>query len=166
MATFVVNGPYDVSVTKVKVGRRIAKNDGRGFWNAHGSIKSECGCYIFAFRSGRGYTPVYVGKATKSFGQEVFTPHKYEKYNSGLGDRKRGTPVFFFVSLIRTKGAVNKSAIDEVESYLIQASLAENPKLLNVQKARIASWSINGIIRSRQGKPSKAATELRSCIKV
>lgn len=166
MATFSVQGPFDVSVTKLKVARYISKDNVCQFWRSHQSINGERGCYIFAFKAGKGFKPVYVGKATKSFGQEVFTVHKLGKYHAGLGDQKKGTPVFFFVSLIKTKGAVSKSAIDECESYLIQASLAANPKLLNVQKTKNALWSINGVVRSRRGKPSVAAAELRRCIKV
>ena len=166
MATFSVQGPFGVSVTKSIAGRGIAKDNVDQFWISHESIKNERGCYIFAFKAGKGYKPVYVGKATKSFGQEVFATHKLGKYHEGLRDQKKGTPVFFFVSLIKTRGVPSESAINEAESYLIRASLAANPDLLNVQKTKIELWSINGIVRSRQGKPSVAATELRRCIKV
>ncbi len=74
--------------------------------------------------------------------------------------------MLFFVCLSRTNGVVNRSAIDEAESYLIQAGLAANPGLLNDKKTKVATWSINGVVRCRQGKPSTAASEFRRCIKV
>lgn len=74
--------------------------------------------------------------------------------------------MLFFVCLNKTVGTVNKVAIDEAESYLIQAGLAANKALLNDKKTRVATWSINGVVRSRQGTPSLAASELRRCIKV
>lgn len=150
----------------MKVGRHVTKSDADQFWEEHTVLAKECGCYVFAFKAAKGYKPVYAGKATRTFRQEVFTPHKLNKFNAGLGNQKRGTPILFFVCLSRTKGAVNKSAIDEAESYLIQAGLAANPNLLNDRKTRVATWSINGVVRSRQGKPSAAAGELRRCIKV
>ena len=150
----------------MKVGRHVTSTDAAAFWENHSVMAKECGCYVFAFKAAKGYKPVYVGKATKTFKQEVFTPHKLNKFNAGLGNQKRGTPVLFFVCLSRTNGVVNKSAIDEAESYLIQAGLAANPGLLNDKKTKVATWSINGVVRSRQGKPSAAASEFRRCIKV
>lgn len=74
--------------------------------------------------------------------------------------------MLFFICLAKTAGATSKSAIDEAESYLIQSGLAANSNLLNDKKTKVATWSINGIVRSQAGKRSAAATELRKCIKV
>jgi hypothetical protein len=150
----------------MKVGRHVTTADASRFWIAHGGVSKERGCYVFAFKAARGYKPIYAGKATKTFKQEVFTPHKLNKFNMGLGGQKKGTPVLFFVCLGKTVGAVNKVAIDEAESYLIQAGLAANNALLNDKKTTVATWNINGVVRSRQGKPSRAASELKRCIKV
>lgn len=165
-ATFSVQGPFTVSTTKLKVGRQVSAADGVEFWKHHAAIAPLRGCYLFAFKAAKGYKPIYAGKATKSFAKEVFTPHKLNKFNTGLGNQLKGTPVLFFICLNHSKGAVNKKAIDEAESYLIQAGLAANQELLNDKKTKVASWSINGVVRSRQGKPSAAAKELRRCIKV
>ena len=148
------------------VGRQVSAANGKAFWAVHTGIATQAGCYVFAFKASKGYKPVYAGKATKSFKQEVFTPHKLNHFNTGLGHQKRGTPVLFFVCLNKTSGAVSESAIDEAESYLIQAGLAANADLLNDKKTKVATWSINGIVRSKAGKPSAAACELRKCIKV
>lgn len=148
------------------VGRQVSAANGKAFWAVHTGIATQAGCYVFAFKASKGYKPVYAGKATKSFKQEVFTPHKLNHFNTGLGHQKKGTPVLFFVCLNKTSGAVSESAIDEAESYLIQAGLAANADLLNDKKTKVATWSINGIVRSKAGKPSAAACELRKCIKV
>jgi hypothetical protein len=148
------------------VGRQVSNTDAKQFWAVHTGIASQVGCYVFAFKAAKGYKPVYAGKAAKSFKQEVFTPHKLNHFNTGLGHQKKGTPMLFFVCLNKTAGAVSKSAIDEAESYLIQAGLAANSSLLNDKKTMVAKWSINGIVRSQAGKPSAAACELRKCIKV
>jgi len=82
MAEFWIQGPIEDRAT---------------FWRDNDSVAWEKGCYIFAFRAGRGTKPVYVGKATKSFRQEIFTHHKLSLYHSALADQKRGAPVIFFV---------------------------------------------------------------------
>ena len=123
MTSFSVQGPFVITTTKMRVGRQITVDDANKFWNIHTRVASEVGCYVFAFKAAKGYKPVYAGKATKSFKQEVFTPDKFNKFNTGLGHQKTGTPLLFFVCLNRTAGAISKSAIDEAESYLLQAGL-------------------------------------------
>jgi hypothetical protein len=166
LASFSVQGPFVVQTTKLPVGRQINATNGQAFWAIHTGLANQIGCYLFAFQAAKGYKPIYAGKATKSFGQEVFTSHKLNHFNTGLGHQKKGTPVLFFVSLNKTVGPINKTAIDEAESYLIQAGLAANINLLNDKKTKVATWSINGIVRSKVGKPSVSAVELRRCIKV
>jgi hypothetical protein len=165
MASFTVYGPCKVPVTKLKAGRVITKENVAAFWEKYPDVSGECGCYVFGFKASKGSKPVYVGKATKTFKQEVFTAHKLDKYHTGLGDQVKGTPILFFVSYNRTKGAVSKSAIDEAESYLIQAALVANKKILNDKKISVEAWSIGGVIRSK-GKASAAASALKNCIKL
>ena len=163
MASFLVKGPFTVPCTKMKVGRVITKNDIESFWATHSAMATERGCYLFGFRAAKGSKPIYVGKATKSFKQETFTDHKLKKYGLALSNQAKGTPIMFFICLSKAKGAVNKSAIDEAESYLIQAGMAANKNLLNDKKTAVESWSIGGIVRSK-GKASVQAKALRNCI--
>lgn len=165
MASFSVKGPFDVPYTKFKVGRGITAEDIAKFWGMHSALAAERGCYLFGFKASKGSKPIYVGKATKSFKQEVFTDHKQNKYTQGFRDQQKGTPILFFVCLNRTKGVVNKTAIDEAESYLIQSGLAANKKLLNDKKTKVETWSIGGIVRSK-GKPSASAVEFRKFVKL
>lgn len=163
MANFTVHGPFEVPATKMKVGRAITREDIAKFWLAHPDFAKARGCYVFGFRASRGSKPIYVGKATKNFKQEIFTDHKLKKYSIAFNGQAKGTPIMFFVCLDRAKGAVNKTAMDEVESYLIQQGLTANRKLLNDRKTSVESWSIGGIVRSR-GRASMQAAALKKCL--
>jgi hypothetical protein len=110
--------------------------------------------------------PVYIGKATKTFEQEMFTDHKRNKYNEALADQAKGTPILFFVALTKSAGPTNKSAIDEAESHLIQLGMKANRNLANDKKTKVPSWSIKGIVRSGKGPAPKSAKTLRGCLKV
>lgn len=156
MTDFIVRGPYEIAAYKGKRGRNISAFEGRSFFDTHEDLASERGCYVFATRAGRGYTPWYVGKATKSFRQECFTPHKLNKYNECLVDIARCTPVLFFVVARNARGVTGSNHIGEVEDFLIQTAISVNPNLLNVKGTRREEWSIAGVIRSR-GRSSETA---------
>src|SRR5262245_60180744 len=81
MPEFVVAGPFEVPAHRAKVSRVVRTAEAATFWAKHKAFKTRRGCYVFGIRSGGGIRPMYVGKATKSFGQEVFEPHKLNKYN-------------------------------------------------------------------------------------
>jgi len=98
-----------------------------------------------------------VGRATRSFKQEVFTPHKLEKYQRCLADFNRCTPVLYFLCAPDGRGALNRSAVAELEEFLIQTAVKRNPDLLNVRGTKRQDWAIAGVVRSGVGKPSKAA---------
>ena len=109
-------------------------------------------------RAGKGFRPIYVGRATKSFKQECFASHKISShYGPALLNAGKGTPVLFLAVLERTKGKVNKSAIKKVEFFLIQNAVKKNPDLSNVKGKKSEHWSIDGVIRSGKGKVSSSA---------
>ena len=147
-------------------GRQITTSNASDFWAANDDVARECGCYVYAIKASKGYKPIYVGKATRSFKSEVFSAHKLTKINLGLCGQKRGAPVLFFVPVERSQGRVNKTAIDDAESFLIQAGLNANKDLLNDKKTKTPTWRIHGLVRSSQGKRSSAAAELKRCIKL
>lgn len=134
------------------------------FWSKRDAkaIRTKRGCYVFALRAGRGYTPWYVGKATNSFLNECFQPHKTGKYNKVLFEAKKGTPVMFFVVLPTKKGPVPKEKIAEVEKFLIEQALLKNRDLENIANTRsIPDWGIEGVLKGTKGKPSKSAVKFR-----
>lgn len=114
----------------------------------------ECGCYVFAVKTGRGLTPIYVGKAAKTFKQEAFNGTNKYKYHDGFSEYGRGKPVIFFVVHPGTRGRRNEKHIGAIEDFLIQTGVAKNPKLQNVRGAQTPEWSIQGVIRSRKGRRS------------
>ncbi|MBK6688480.1 MAG: hypothetical protein IPG45_28670 [Deltaproteobacteria bacterium] len=89
---FTVERPRDVPVYAGKGGRTITNENVQSFWGDNDDLGGRKGCYIFGIRAGKGWTPGYVGKATKSFKQEVFAHDKLTRYQQFLADYKRGTP--------------------------------------------------------------------------
>jgi hypothetical protein len=163
---FVVEGPREVPFYQGKAGRTITDDNVREFWKINAEFGSRKGCYVFGIRAGGGFRPAYVGKATKSFRQEVFTHHKLTRYQQFLADFLKGTPVLFFVVAPKRKGAANASHISELEDFLIQAGLVANPDLLNIKGTKTEEWGIAGVLRGGQGKPSKGAGEFRKLMKL
>jgi len=149
------------------VKRKWIKHGCADFWSEPQTQKFayDVGCYVFAIRAGKGFRPIYVGRATKSFKQECFAAHKISShYGPALLNSGKGTPILFLVILERTKGKVNKSAIKKVESFLIQNAMKKNPDLSNIKGKKSEHWSINGVIRSRKGKVSSAAKLFRGAL--
>jgi hypothetical protein len=141
----------------------IDKNEKREFLeclDAEG-ISMKQGCYIFALRAGKGYCPWYVGKSTKSFKTECMEAPKLQHYNAVLSKGGWGTPVMFFAAPKGQKNKVPKNICDEMEGFLIQSALYENPELRNVQKAKVPEWGIDGVIRGGQGQPTKSEVGFR-----
>ena len=164
--TFVVNGPFEVPAYRGRAARTISSEEARRFWDAHSDFGSRRGCYLFGIRSGGGITPIYVGKATRGFRQEVFAPHKITKYQQALADYGRGTPILLFLTAPRSRGAPNRGAIEELEEFLIQTAVSQNPELLNVKGTRRAEWAIAGVLRSGVGRPSAAARLLKTMLDI
>jgi hypothetical protein len=154
MREFEVFGPSEVPVERRKQWRTIAQRELAAFWSDNSTIGDAVGCYMFGIRTGGGIRPYYVGKATKSFRQECFTPHKLNHYNRAMADYRSGTPVMFFV-VPRSRASV--SSIGNIERFLIETGVARNPDLCNVVGTKQADWSIRGVIRSDQGGKSRNA---------
>jgi hypothetical protein len=117
-------------------------------------------------RAGKGMTPTYVGKATKSFAQECFTADKLGKCNQTLADYARGTLVVFFITTPPGRGRPPVKQIKALEDFLIQVGVAANDELLNVKGTKQSDWSLAGIIRSNQGRPTAAASAFKSAMKL
>ncbi|WP_156443755.1 MULTISPECIES: hypothetical protein [Burkholderia] len=155
MATFEVHGPFNIEFEKRRGGRTLVFD---GFWSENSDaiyLANECGCYVFAIRN-RGLTPLYVGKAAKTFKQETFNQANRHKYHNGFSEYGKGTPVMYFVVHPHQKGPTNARQIAEIEDFLIQAGVAKNPSIQNVRGAQKPAWSIKGIIRSGAGKRNAA----------
>ena len=156
-----VYGPIEIPHEGQKTGsvKRISRVFGKEFWKQPEAklLAKKQGCYIFAMRVGKGFTPWYVGKAGKTFEQECFTDHKIGHYNEVLWSGKKGTPVMFFVAQPGTKKVVAKGIIRELEDYLIQCAVYKNPDLCNIRQTKTPEWGIAGVVRGNQGRRSAIA---------
>jgi len=165
MTIFTVDGPRKVNFYQGSGGRSITDENVREFWAGNDDIAASRGCYVFGIRAGRGMTPAYVGKATRSFKQEIFQHHKLTRYQQVLADYRRGTPVLFFLIAPTKRGAPNRAHIGELEDFLIQTGQAANPHLMNIRGTKVEEWGIGGVLRSGRGKPSKEARDFRRLMK-
>ncbi len=158
LTTFVVHGPFTLSFEKKPGGRSLIFDD---FWlkdSPASQLAAERGCYVFAIRS-RGLTPIYVGKATKTFKQEAFNPTNKHKYHNGFHEYAKGTPLMYFIVHPTQKGRTNFKQIGQIEDFLIQAGVAKNPGIQNTKGTAKPGWIIKGVVRSMAGKPSVPEVE-------
>ena len=164
MAEFLVSGPHDIPFENAGGGRHLYYKD---FWDQTADLKligDERGVYLFGIRAGKGFSPLYVGSATKTFKQECFNPSNRHKYLDGLADYKKCSPVMFFVVHPKQAGKTNIKEIEEIETFITQLASEKNPNLKNVKGAKRPKWSIKGVIRSGKGKPNGSAKLLRQAI--
>ncbi|HXU32318.1 MAG TPA: hypothetical protein VN851_17260 [Thermoanaerobaculia bacterium] len=158
MSTFVVHGPFELSFEKRPGGRTLNFDE---FWSEGSEaayLAGKCGCYVFAMRN-KALTPIYVGKATKSFKRETFNPTNKHKYHNGFSDYAKGTPLMYFVVHPTQKGKTNSTQIGEIEDFLIQAGVAKNPDIQNIKGTARPGWSIKGVVRGSAGKRSETETD-------
>ena len=158
MTKFAVHGPFTLAFEKRPGGRTLVFDD---FWlddAEAGYLAAEKGCYVFAMRT-KALTPIYVGKATKTFKQEAFNPSNRHKYHNGFSEYAKGTPLMYFVVHPAQRGKTNSKQIGEIEDFLIQAGVAKNPNIQNIKGTTKPDWSIKGVVRSAAGKRSTAETE-------
>lgn len=157
MTQFTAHGPFKIPIARLPGGKEIGAEQIAKFWEQNPDFEDACGVYVFAMRSGPGVTPMYVGKATRSFGREAFADHKRVKYGRGLREYKKGTPVMFFVTYPAKKGKVNGRHIAALEKYLIRQGAEVNPRLLNITHTKPVAWGIRGVLRSDTKSPTNEA---------
>lgn len=157
--TFEVRGPFEVPVEIKKGGRHLVF---KSFWDEEEQAEyaTKRGCYVFAVRTS-SLKPLYVGKATKTFKQEVFNQSNRVKCQNGFMDYKKGTPLLYLVVHPEGKGKTNATEISNIEDFLIQTGVARNPRIQNVRGRNEPKWKIKGVVRGDAGKPSNAASQFR-----
>jgi hypothetical protein len=156
----VVSGPFEIPFTLSNANiKRIDTPQAKQFWEKAETAPFHLkrGVYIFATRAGKGFRPIYVGKATKGFKKECFTYHKLHHYGQMLCDGARGKPVMFFIAPPGRTTRVPANIIKEIEDLMIQFAVSKNPSLRNKMGTKLANWTIKGVIRGGKGKRSKTA---------
>jgi hypothetical protein len=173
---FDIYGPYDVPRTKYGKTKLITKDS---ISLLHSEIDNEevsngCGCYIFALRASKGYTPWYVGQASKMrLIEESMNLHNREKYNKITAAHK-GTPVMFYIPKLTSGGKFAKptkkangelKAVNFLEEWLIATALQKNPKLVNRQNTHfLKHLHVRGLFNSKHGESHSRSQELKRAI--
>lgn len=163
---FTVGGPFEVPTRGVTKRRSLDKSQCKSFWAGPAAgWANEKGCYVFALRRGPGYLPLYVGKTVQQrFEAECFVDRNYRLLHEAL-DGEPGTLVLFLVKYERTRGKLNGKVIGDVEKFLVEIALDQNPDLKNRVYARKSSgFAIRGVHRAGPGKPSRAATAFKRAL--
>jgi len=132
-------------------------------------LSEACGCYVFAVRAGKGFSPYYVGQACKrSILAEALNPSNREKYNKVLSDRK-GTPVLFLVPLRTPTGKFRKKRqvggglayVNFLERWLIATSIEKNFRLINNKETKfLRKIHVAGIFNAKKGESTQASQDL------
>jgi hypothetical protein len=162
MATdLIVSGPFEIpfKVSDACI-KCIDTPHAKLFWEKAETepFHYKQGVYVFATRAGKGFRPIYVGKATKAFKNECFTPHKLHHYAQALCNGAKGRPVMFFIAAQGKTNRVPANIIREIEDLMIQFAVAKNPGLRNKIGTKVADWTIKGVVRGGKGKKSKTAS--------
>lgn len=145
----------------------------REFWaiveDADPSLPDAVGCYIFAIKAAKGYTPWYVGMTQKgSFKGETWQPHKLLGYGKVIRAHK-GTPMLFLLARFTPKGKFVRpsrrkgsgGSIAALEEMLIGVCLQRNKELLNKKTTKfISELHVPGFVNESSGKRSGNAKEL------
>jgi len=133
----------------------------REFWNNTG-VKERRGCYVLAIKAAKGYTPIYVGRAsTLRFDAEVLNDRNLKNCNRVLADRRKGALCVFLLPIRVARGKLNKKHIADVEEYLIGQAARKNKDLINTRLLPDSPWSITGLVNSGQGQPPLSSQELK-----
>ncbi len=170
---FDVAGPFDLTrhgKKKFITEQSLADLDPE-LENWESGLSDACGCYIFAIRAGKGYTPYYVGQACKwSMLREALNPSNREKYNKACSESK-GMPVIFFLPMrtpkgrYRKKGSSGLASIDFLERWLIAKAIDKNPDLINNKETRfLRNINVVGIFNAKRGEATSASQQLRKAL--
>jgi hypothetical protein len=137
-------------------------------------LSDACGCYVFALRAGRGYTPHYVGQACKSsILKESMNPSNREKYNKVLSERGSATPVLFLLPMLTPGGKLRKkltvngglASLDFLERWLIAEAIQKNSELINNKQTHLLrNLHVTGIMNATPGEATAASRELRKTL--
>lgn len=165
MRRFVVSEMIKLPLNIEKGGRCLNVKGAREILAQHGDFTEAYGCYVFGIRAGRGYKPVYVGKATEKFlGKEALDTDKIRKINQALLKNRKGTLVVAFVVPEKKRGAKPTTLIDEIEYVLIQYAYEKNPQIENKYDIFRCGWCIDGVKNHGPGHPSEDSIEFRRLI--
>jgi len=161
---FVSYGPFEIPFeTNHRGAKHIGKDDGRDFFAEYEDLGGARGCCLFAIRNGGGLRAAYVGKACRSFRQEVFAVDKLQKLNTAVHTWTHGTPVVLFAV---APPRASDELITEVERFLIQSAKRVWPELLNIHHSGDPNWAIRGVTVTHVGQRSDSALAMARMLRL
>jgi|HubBroStandDraft_6_1064221.scaffolds.fasta_scaffold196599_2 hypothetical protein len=171
MATinFRAHGPYEVHRKGSRNGRIIDVAAARILWESTATLQRLAlakGCYVFATRhQGGGVVPWYVGQTAVGFAKECFNPANHLRINDALF-AESGQLVLLLVEYLTTRGAINRTAITELENRLIGLAYKRNPRLINIHGTRVQPPRVLAIIGAMNStaRPSRSAVTLKKAL--
>lgn len=152
---FEIVGPIDLPFkVNDKRAKMITRADGIDCLKEH-DLEDSRGCYVFCVRGSHGaISPYYVGKASKTFGQECFAADKINKYNIILHRKTHGRPIMIIVRARPSKGKFNATALRALELYLIELAYVANDDIQNVHGIPKPLFEIAGVHSHKAGPTS------------
>ena len=132
-------------------------------------LSEACGCYVFAIRFGKNFTPMYVGKAELSSFSKRFQGADHGLLLKYLYENYPGTLVIFLLPALTPGGIFRRpqrtQAIRVLETTLIGMALRENKDLLNVKGAALLlDMFVPGVINPKVAHPGNAALALKNAL--
>ncbi len=176
-----IHGPFEIKRREgfkgKKAGVKEDKEVKKSFWEMVEKRKSglttACGCYLFAIRVGKGFTPCYVGLAEKGFQKECFAVHKIKIYNEVLSDYGTGTPHLFLIAKLTKKNNKfvkpsknGRKDIKFLENMLIGTAIVKNPDLKNKMKTKyLREMRVPGLIHTPKKRLTNDEKQFKGTIK-
>jgi hypothetical protein len=172
---FEIAGPFDISRygNKQMITKQSLKELKCDLEEWDEGLSAACGCYVFAIRAGRGYTPYYVGQASKrAIADEALNPSNREKYNIVLG-HGRGGPVLFALPMLTPQGRYRKRRqvdgklpeMNFLERWLITTAIQKNPEIVNNKETKfLRRIHVSGLLNSKRGESTTASRLLTKAL--
>lgn len=169
MTAFVVGGPFDVPITKLKSGAFVVEESKLSeLAELDQSFARTGGVYVFSRKSSRGSTPVYVGMTKKQrLIDEAFNHRNRNIVMKWLNDQSHRRLQIWTIVPASNRSKLSRDAgdaIDEIEAFLIHTAANENPDLLNLRKKGGQKWTIKGVDKGGRGNRPREAKDFRKLI--
>lgn len=161
---FSVSKGIHVEFEMCACGRKFSPESVNGILAKYKKFTDNFGCYIYAIKAGKGFTPIYIGSATKqSLGKESFDGDKLLKCLQHMASYLKGSLQITFIvpkdkiaDDARTRrGRCPAKTIWKLEKVLTAVAYRKNNNLVNKHNHCLAEFFINGAMNSDAGRPRK-----------
>lgn len=170
---FIVSHGITVELVKGVSGRTFSMESVKRILMRHKKYAECYGCYIYSIKAGRGFTPIYVGSATRqSLGKEAFNSDKLVKCMNHLTGYKKGSLQITFIvpkdkvdnSMSTRRGRRPSKIIECMEKALTAVAYRKNKSLENKHNRCVSGFFINGALNSNAGRPRKEVVAFKDMI--